>query len=99
MADHTALLQAPSTKPKMVFFRKQYGAAKLSPECARRQGEITRLAFNFLGGRDAAISFLNCNDELLGGRPLDLAIASAEGHAAVVRVITERASTSGLTEL
>ena len=49
---------------------------------AARQGEITRLAFLLLG-REEAIAFLNTDHPVLGGRPLALATASAEGHASV----------------
>lgn len=49
---------------------------------AKRQGEITRLAFLLLG-RESAIAFLNTDHEALGGRPLALATESAAGHASV----------------
>lgn len=55
---------------------------KLEAGSARRQGEITSLAFRLLG-KDKAIEFLNSNNAELGGRPLDLAIASAGGSASV----------------
>lgn len=55
---------------------------RLEPEGARRQGDITRLAFHLLG-RDGAIAFLNNDNAELGGRPLDLATASVEGFASV----------------
>lgn len=55
---------------------------KLSPDCAPRQGEITRLAFLLLG-REKAIIFLNTEHVSLGARPLDLAAASPAGHASV----------------
>jgi hypothetical protein len=54
----------------------------LSPASARRQGEITRLALVLLG-REPAMAFLNGENEGLGARPLDLAIASEEGRARV----------------
>ena len=49
---------------------------------AARQGDVTRLAFLLLG-RERAIAFLNTDHPVLGGRPLALATASAEGHASV----------------
>lgn len=55
---------------------------RLANDDARRQGEITRLAFLMLG-RDAAIAFLNTGYARLGGRPLDLATASDEGRNSV----------------
>jgi len=62
----------------MMRFRKARGPA-LAPEQARRQGEISRLAFLTLG-RDAAIAFLNSRHANLHGRPLDVAIASDQGR-------------------
>jgi uncharacterized protein (DUF2384 family) len=65
----------------MMRFRKA-SAPRLSPSEARRQGEISRLAFLLLG-RERAIAFLNGDHPGLGGRPLDLAVASDEGCAGV----------------
>ena len=58
-------------------FRKA-SADRLAPDCARRQGNITRLALTLLG-REKAIEFLNSESDQLGARPLDLAIASETG--------------------
>ena len=69
----------------MMRFRRS-SAPRLEPEQARRQGEITRLAF-LLMGRDAAIAFLNSDNAELSGRPLDLATASDEGRNRVEAVI------------
>ena len=71
---------SPARKGVMRFRRAN--AQRLAPADARRQGEITRLAFLLLG-RDAAIAFLNTAHAGLGGRPLDLAIASDEGRNSV----------------
>lgn len=54
-------------------------APRLSAEQAERQGRISRLAFETLGGRDAAVAFLNEPHATLGARPLDLAVESADG--------------------
>ena len=62
-------------------FRKSR-APRLDPMQARRQGEITQLAFLLLG-REAAIAFLNTDNAELSGRPLDLATASDEGRNSV----------------
>lgn len=59
---------------------------RLEPGQARRQGEITRLAFQILG-REAAIAFLNTTNAELRGRPLDLATASDEGRNRVEAAI------------
>jgi hypothetical protein len=63
----------------MMHFRKN-DAPRLSPAEARRQGQITHLAFLLLG-REPAMAFLNDDNARLGGRPLDLAMASEEGCA------------------
>ena len=55
---------------------------RLSPDEARRQGHITQLALKLLG-RESAIAFLNGDNSRLGGRPLDLAMASEDGCAGV----------------
>lgn len=68
------------------FFRSSR-AVPLARDAAKRQGEITSLAFLAMGGRDPALAFLNGENEALGGRPLAIASASAEGYAAVVAAI------------
>lgn len=62
-------------------FRKS-NTVRMEPDSARRQGDITRLAFQLLG-RDQAMAFLNSDNAELGARPLDLATASADGSASV----------------
>ncbi len=71
----------------MRFTRSRSNAPKLSTDAAKRQGEIVHFAFLTLGGRDAAMEFLNNPDSALGGRPIDVAIASADGAANVTRAI------------
>lgn len=63
---------------------------RLSPEQAARQGRISQLAIARLGTQ-GAIAFLNGNDEKLGGRPLDLAIKSAEGLRVAEQCLEDRA--------
>jgi uncharacterized protein (DUF2384 family) len=65
----------------MMRFRRA-NIERLAPDTAKRQGEITKLAFLLLG-RDAAIAFLNTAHAGLGGRPLDLATASDDGRNSV----------------
>jgi hypothetical protein len=84
-----------SNKPQMNRFRKKYSAVRLSPDQARRQGEVSRIAWTALGGRDAVVAFLNTQDDELGGRPLDLAVDSDEGMARVLEVIAARAAPQG----
>ena len=73
--------QATPARKSMMRFRKT-NAQRLPPDEAKRQGDITQLAFLLLG-RDAAIAFLNTDHAELGGRPLDLATTSDEGRNSV----------------
>jgi uncharacterized protein (DUF2384 family) len=80
------LLTAPEETPPparrgTMRFRRA-NVERLAPDHARRQGEITKLAFLLLG-KDAAIAFLNTDHVELGGRPLDLATLSDEGRNSV----------------
>jgi len=61
-------------------------------DAAARQGQIAQRAFLTLGNRDAAVAFLNTHDETLGQRPIDAAVASAEGLAAAERLLADRAA-------
>jgi len=74
-------------------FRKN--RTPLARDDAKRQGDISQLAFLTMGGRDAAVEFLNSDNEALGGRPLTLATASAEGFEQVAAAI--RAMAPGAT--
>lgn len=88
---------APATvkKPEFKRFRAKFNAVKLSPEQADRQGQVARSAWTALGSRDAVVAFLNNHDEALGGRPLDLAVGSAEGLVAVEQAMAARAAERG----
>lgn len=66
----------------------------LAPHDAQRQGAISALAFQLLGGRDPALDFLNTENGLLGGRPIAIATQSDAGYASVEREIRSR-SVSG----
>lgn len=72
----------PSDASPGAHWKRRPRAAPIPREEAARQGAITQLAFLTLG-REAAIAFLNTAHEGLGGRPLALATASAEGRAEV----------------
>lgn len=74
-------VETSEPKGAMMRFRRS-AVPKLQPDKARRQGDITRLAFVLLG-RDRAIAFLNSDNAELGARPLDLATESAAGCAIV----------------
>jgi hypothetical protein len=90
-SDMTDGAETPA-KPKIARFRKSNAGPKLSPESAKRQGEITHLAFNLLGGSAPTLSFLNDENAELGGRPIDIAMIDAEGFARVEQVIRKMAA-------
>lgn len=73
----------------MSFRSKASQQPRLSSDEARRQGEITQLAFRLLGGREEALAFLNHEDDALQGRPLDIAIASDVGFANVEQALRQ----------
>lgn len=73
-------------RPKRRMFRSS-SAPRLNADQAKRQGDITTLAFTRLGGREPALAFLNDHHSALDGRPLDLAMASAEGFTRVAELI------------
>lgn len=68
-------------------FRRKRNFAPLAPLEVQRQGAISALAFQLLGGRDAALDFLNTENGSLGGRPLAIATQSMAGYAAVEQAI------------
>jgi len=63
-------------------FRRRPSGPTLSAAAADRQGRILQLAIKALGASEA-MAFLNAHHDGLGARPLDLAIASADGFGAV----------------
>ncbi len=86
---------APARARTNNYFRKN--RTPLARDDAKRQGDISQLAFLTMGGRDAAVDFLNSENAALGGRPLALATASAEGFeqvAAAIRAMAPGAATS-----
>lgn len=68
-------------------FRRKRSFKPLAPQEAERQGAISTLAFQLLGGRDPALNFLNTDNRPLGGRPITIATQSKAGYAAVERAI------------
>jgi len=71
-------------------FRRRPSGPTLSAAAADRQGRILQVAIKALGASDA-MTFLNAHHDTLGARPLDLAIASADGFGAVEAALLERA--------
>jgi uncharacterized protein (DUF2384 family) len=82
---------APDAKPEIKRFRRKFTTNRLAPDAAERQGRVARIAWEKLGNRDAMLAFLNTHDDALGGRPIDLAVESAAGLAAVEKLLAERA--------
>ncbi len=72
----------------MKRFYKRSTVSRLAPEQIERQGRISRLAFETLRQPAEAITFLNTHHAALGGRPIDLAIASPEGLLDVERALS-----------
>jgi len=71
-------------------FRRNRKVTPLASEDAQRQGAISALAFQLLGGRDAALDFLNTEDAILSGRPIAVATRSEAGYANVERELRAR---------
>lgn len=85
--------QSPSRSPMR---RRSFDSkTALTPDQKRRQARIMRLAMDELGSADAIRGFLNDHHEGLGGRPLDLALASDAGLAAVEALIPAPAARRG----
>lgn len=59
-------------------------------DAAARQGRAATIAWEAFEDRDAAVAYLNTLDDALGGRPIDIAIASASGLTAVEASIVTR---------
>lgn len=94
-ADAASDADAPARARTNNYFRKN--RTPLARDDAKRQGDISQLAFLTMGGRDAAVEFLNSENAALGGRPLALATASAEGFeqvAAAIRALAPGTETS-----
>ncbi|HST35650.1 MAG TPA: antitoxin Xre/MbcA/ParS toxin-binding domain-containing protein [Allosphingosinicella sp.] len=77
------------------FQKRRRQGPILSPEEGKRQGHAVRAA-QALGDVEAVRAFLNSPHETLGGRPIDLAVASAAGLAAVeAEIAAERGRRNG----
>jgi uncharacterized protein (DUF2384 family) len=93
-APEPELASAPA--PGRPRFRGSRSAQqRLTPDEAVRQGTAARLAWSAFQDRDRVVAFLNSHDEALGGRPIDLAIASDAGLAVVTDAINISAAQPG----
>lgn len=79
-------------KPAARRFRRPFNAVRPSPDQMRRQGRVAQVAWAELGARDAVMEFLNAHHEGLGGRPIDIALASDEGLLATERALSDLAA-------
>ncbi|MCW3848738.1 hypothetical protein OF829_15990 [Sphingomonas sp. LB-2] len=84
MTEETAAVaEATPEKPGYKRFRRPFSAVRLDPAAAARQGKAASLAYERFKDFAAVKLFLNTHDDTLGGRPIDLAVASAEGLSSV----------------
>jgi uncharacterized protein (DUF2384 family) len=70
------------------FRKRRPSGPVLSPDEGKRQGRAVRAAQSALGSVEAVREFLNSHHHGLGGRPLDLAVESEIGLAAVEALLT-----------
>lgn len=87
--------QPTTAAPRALRFRRAQIGPKLTRDQSRRQSAVATPAWQMLDGRDEIAAFLNTDDVALGGRPLDLAIASDEGFNRVETALRERAAAQG----
>ncbi len=71
----------------MNSFRRNRGGPVLSRDEGDRQGRVVRSAQAALGSVEAVRAFLNSHHPALDARPIDLAVASDDGLAAVEALI------------
>lgn len=89
MAENLAIPTPSNARPRLKFHKRRTAFAS---DLAQRQGDISQLAFLMMGGRDPAMDFLNSECPALGGRPLAIATASADGYEKIARAIKVRAA-------
>jgi len=75
------------TEVRTRSFRKWQPNATLTPDQARRQTAVLRLAHDGLSSRDATVAFLNSYNRQLDGVPLHLALESEEGLLRVEQLL------------
>lgn len=73
------------------FRRRSRAGPVLSRDEGKRQGRVVRAAQAALGSVAAVRDFLNSHHDDLGGRPLDVAVASEAGLAAVEAEVSAEA--------
>jgi uncharacterized protein (DUF2384 family) len=85
---------ATSEEPPRRGFRSA-ARTRLAPDVHARQSRIALLAFQSFPDREAALQFLNGNDDALGGRPIDVASASEAGANRVADALRTRGESAG----
>lgn len=80
--------QAPKRPSGRRPFHPRRDQVELPTDAAARQGRATMLAWEILGDSGATRIFLNTFDAALQSRPIELAIGSADGLAAVEAALT-----------
>jgi hypothetical protein len=75
--------EAAPEKPGYRRFRRPFSAVRLDPAAAARQGKLASVAYDKFKDFAKVKEFMNAENDTLGGRPIDLAVASPEGLAAV----------------
>ncbi|MDQ2878348.1 MAG: DUF2384 domain-containing protein [Pseudomonadota bacterium] len=81
-------------KPARRQFTRRRDQPRLAPEQAARQGRAVSFALQSFPSPAAAMAFLNTDQPGLG-RPIDLAIESVAGLAAVEAALASRTSKAG----
>ncbi|MES2095709.1 MAG: hypothetical protein V4459_03040 [Pseudomonadota bacterium] len=95
VARHAPVEAAAEPRIEVRPFRRRFVEPRLTPQEVARQGQVVRMAINSLSAPGAATAFLNTLDPVLGGRPLDLAIASDEGLRAVEATLAGKSTSTG----
>ena len=88
----SSLTESPPTRIDVRPFRRRFVEPRLSAQEVSRQGSVVRLAIQSLSAPGAATAFLNSHHVDLGGRPLDIAIASDDGLRAVEATLAQAAA-------
>lgn len=84
--------ETPPAKSANWRFRPKTPDIRLPTEEAARQSAVVKAAFAALPAAGAATAYLNAPDDALGGRPLDIAIASDAGLKRVIAALAARTS-------
>lgn len=80
--------EAPAgDRPRTQQFRRSVRKPALSAEQKQRQATVTAAAWRAFTSGQPMIAFLNSEHADLGARPLDVAINSDDGLAAVLRLL------------